>query len=378
MRVGERGMDEAQRLDLIRAIEGKRGARVISYITAARPGLGMVQSIQLKDVRVLERHIRAAMGEGAQAIDLFISTPGGLAVVPWRLVSLFREYLKGGRFAVLVPSMALSAGTKIALGADEIVMTPGGELGPIDTQVGGLGVEDIRNYLEVADTLNLSSEKARLRVFELLAQELSPSFLGDIQRMVKEGERVALHLLEHRRKPLSAQQNKKIATFLLNQIGLHGQSIRRTEARKAGIDFVMDAERFEIADEMAQLFDAYEHLMDLDVPFARARSPQSWRRGDGRQVGDAEDFDVRGLHVMDRPVAVIESRARLDIGVAAYGHRFWRDAPERPEPPPKEKEPHRAPIIPEADKQPYATTEWLEIAGGAHSARQSKDNPWNA
>jgi ClpP class serine protease len=53
--------------------------------------------------------------------------------VPWRLISLFREY--AAKVAVLLPYRAYSAATLLALGADEIVMHPFAEMGPIDPTV---------------------------------------------------------------------------------------------------------------------------------------------------------------------------------------------------------------------------------------------------
>ncbi|MBU0734226.1 MAG: hypothetical protein KKG10_08760, partial [Proteobacteria bacterium] len=46
---------------------------------------------------------------------------------------MLREFCE--KLAVLVPFRAHSAGTTLALGADEIVMGPLGELGPVDPSV---------------------------------------------------------------------------------------------------------------------------------------------------------------------------------------------------------------------------------------------------
>jgi ClpP class serine protease len=66
-------------------------------------------------------------------IDLFLYSNGGDGIVPWRLVTLIREY--ADEFSVLVPFRAFSAATLTALGADHIVMHPMGMLGPTDATV---------------------------------------------------------------------------------------------------------------------------------------------------------------------------------------------------------------------------------------------------
>ena len=81
-----------------------------------------------------------------------------------------------------------------------------------------------------------------------------------------------------------------------------------------------------MADHMANLFDSYEDLMALDLPFARPL--KSLMRGG--MTGDENDFDIKGEHTMERPIAIVESVERLDIGKVAFGHRFWRDAPDTP------------------------------------------------
>ncbi len=69
-------------------------------------------------------------------------------------MSLLRERFK--KVSVLIPYVAYSAATLLALGADEIVMHPFSNLGPVDPQfiipsAGGgataYGAEDLRNSI---------------------------------------------------------------------------------------------------------------------------------------------------------------------------------------------------------------------------------------
>src|SRR6266851_9536046 len=92
-------------------------------------------------------------------LDIFLCSNGGSGTVPWRLVSLFREFAKS--FSVLIPYRAYSAASLLALGADEIVMHPFAEMGPIDPTVSnefnpteegtgrrlGISVEDVKAYV---------------------------------------------------------------------------------------------------------------------------------------------------------------------------------------------------------------------------------------
>ena len=68
-----------------------------------------------------------------RAIDLILETPGGYAEYAEQIVRIIR-----GRYpsvAVIVPGAAMSAGTIMAMCADEILMSDTSVLGPIDAQI---------------------------------------------------------------------------------------------------------------------------------------------------------------------------------------------------------------------------------------------------
>ena len=66
-------------------------------------------------------------------VDLYVHTNGGLPEVSARMLRSLRVRAKHVR--VVVPNQALSAGTLLAIGADEIVLGPAACLGPIDPQM---------------------------------------------------------------------------------------------------------------------------------------------------------------------------------------------------------------------------------------------------
>ena len=107
--------------EAIERIEGLRGSRLVTLVL---PGASLDDGCigplydQLKGI-----------GHAAR-LDLLIWSGGGKTETPWRIVSLIREFCD--HFGVLVPFQAHSAATHIAVGADEIVMGPRGELSPVD------------------------------------------------------------------------------------------------------------------------------------------------------------------------------------------------------------------------------------------------------
>ena len=74
---------------------------------------------------------------GAEQINLVLHSPGGDPTIVEKMVDMCRSHLSGDhrRLRVIVPNIAKSAATVLALGADQILMGYCSELGPIDPQV---------------------------------------------------------------------------------------------------------------------------------------------------------------------------------------------------------------------------------------------------
>jgi hypothetical protein len=120
-----------ERIALVKKIEELRGSTVICFLTSVRQNV--VSVIAEDSVCVFFDHLLLLPSKPIPKMDIFLCSNGGSGTVPWRLISLFREFAKS--FNVLIPFRAYSAATLIALGADEIVMHPFAELGPIDPTV---------------------------------------------------------------------------------------------------------------------------------------------------------------------------------------------------------------------------------------------------
>ena len=66
-------------------------------------------------------------------LDLILETPGGSGEIAEDIVRLLRK--KYQDISVIIPGWAKSAGTLIAMAADEILMGTASALGPIDAQL---------------------------------------------------------------------------------------------------------------------------------------------------------------------------------------------------------------------------------------------------
>jgi len=115
-----------------------------------------------------------------KSIDVLLETGGGRGETAEDVVRLL--YLKYESVAFIVPGMAKSAGTIMAMGGDEILMEPGSSsLGPIDAQIQWEGkVFSAEAFLKGLESIKdeVASTNSLNRAYIPILQRISP---GEIQ-----------------------------------------------------------------------------------------------------------------------------------------------------------------------------------------------------
>jgi hypothetical protein len=284
----------SDRLNVIGELERLRRSRVVTLLTGDRaPDYGTI--IAGDAPPLLYRHLER-LGKVDQ-IDLLLYSRGGHTLSGFRIPALVREYCR--RFCVLIPYRAHSAATLVALGADEIVMTPLAELSPVDPSTNGpfnppapvqvaagqmpptfpVSVEDVVGYLNLArEEAGLHDSQAMREVFARLATDVRPLALGQVFR-ARSQIRMLIRklLLLHENPPgrsrieglLKAaparRRMRSIVTTLSERLLSHDYLITRAEAKSLGLKV-----KFASADEegrMLALYRDYEAAMQLSEPF---------------------------------------------------------------------------------------------------------------
>jgi hypothetical protein len=249
----------------LEALEAAVGYPVVAYFLDEGAVLADEQMYHLFE------HLRR-LGHHDQ-LGLWISSRGGATEVPVKLVSLLREYTD--RFTVLVPYRAHSAATQVALGADEIVMTPMSELGPVDptrrhpllpkedTGPGNpipISVQDLRHVLqfverEVGGKQKLTPEAAAT-IYTALFEKVHPLAIGALEQSWGLAQQVCERVLSTHMDPeKDAGRIKAIVDRLSDHYKSHLYQIDRREAKEIGLK-VRDATDQE-ADAMWSLLIAF-------------------------------------------------------------------------------------------------------------------------
>jgi len=266
-----------ERKNLIAGLEEKLNGRVLTLVTGDRQGM---ETRIAPDILPLVSEHLFHIGT-TENLALFLYTPGGDSIAGWGLVNLIRQYCS--RIKVLVPFRALSCGTLIALGADEILMGRHGLLSPVDPSVASpfnppapgseqpgrvsllpVSVEDMIGFLDLArKEIGLKADDSMVEVLNILANKVHPLALGAVYRAREQNSSLARRLLLKHSND-EAKINRIVAQ-LTQELPTHSYLIGRAEALdEIGLDVVEPPD--EVDQLMWELYKEYEDWLRLTSP----------------------------------------------------------------------------------------------------------------
>lgn len=264
---------------MLEKIEKLRNSRVVTYLTSDRQG-PLNARIAGDIIPIISKQLRQ-IGK-TENIDLFLYSSGGDTMVPWRLVSMIREYCD--KFSVLIPYKAHSAATMISLGADEIVMSDLSELSPIDPSTANvfnpvdpknpqnripISVEDVMAFFDLAkNKFGIKSDEDLTKIFNKFVEsnpQIHPLALGNVNRTHNLIRILAKRLLKSHKEPMRDEDIEIVVDNLTEKLYSHQYFIGRKEAKEdLGIKNVVFADS-DLANAMSELFEEYQKEMELGV-----------------------------------------------------------------------------------------------------------------
>ena len=118
----------------------------------------------------------------ARGLDLVLHTPGGEMAATESIVDYLRSMF-GRDIRAIVPQVALSAGTMIALATREIVMGRHSSLGPIDPQLMGLPAHGVIEEFTRA-AAEIKADPSRIPLWQPIIAKYPPTFIGECQKAI--------------------------------------------------------------------------------------------------------------------------------------------------------------------------------------------------
>ena len=270
-------MGKKERIELIKKIEDITNSKVLVYVTGDRQGLETRISSDV--IPFIHKHLEK-IGTTPK-INLFIYTTGGITVSGYGIVNMIREYCK--EFGIIILFKCLSTGTLMTLGANSIIMSKMGQLGPVDPSLEHplgpeithpqnpaikvkvpVNVEDVVSFFNLAKKeAKTDSEEEFTKILTVLAGGIHPLVLGAVNRSRNEIRFLAKTLLKQHIN--DGDKIDSIVKTLIEERFSHNYLIGRKEAKEdLGLNITDVSDKLMAG--IMDLYGEYNKLMKLDLP----------------------------------------------------------------------------------------------------------------
>lgn len=151
-------------------------------------------------------------------LDLILHTPGGDLAATESVVHYLHKMFDGNIRAI-IPQIAMSAGTMIALSCTEIVMGKQSNLGPIDPQMGGVACQAVLNEFEQA-VKDVTANPAAAPLWQTIISKYHPTFLGACKSSIEWSEKLVGEWLSKN----MCKGDSKLEKKILKEFGDHNEN----------------------------------------------------------------------------------------------------------------------------------------------------------
>lgn len=157
----------------VKSYETKTNSKLLFLIHKKRMvgffGIPIYEYLEVYDAHRLVRELSYVPED--KNVVLVIHSPGGQLLAGFQIVRLLSE--RKGKKIVVVPYYAMSAGTLIALAADEIYTTESATFGPIDPQIPFKeGGKDFVSAISVLEASDLGLKDYKFSILQVEAKKL--------------------------------------------------------------------------------------------------------------------------------------------------------------------------------------------------------------
>ena len=122
----------------------------------------------------------------SKGLDLLLHTPGGNVAATESIVDYLRAMFNHD-IRVIVPQLALSAGTMIALSGRSILMGKHSSLGPIDPQINGTAAHGVVEEFETAKR-EIRTDPTSVALWQPIIAKYPPTLIGECLKAISWAE----------------------------------------------------------------------------------------------------------------------------------------------------------------------------------------------
>lgn len=174
-------------------------------------------------------------------LDLILHTPGGSITALEGLVTYLRSMF-GRDVRAIVPQIAMSAGTMLALTCKEIILGKHSSLGPIDPQLGGMPAHGVIEEVRRAQT-EIATTPVLAHFWMPILGKYPPTLIGGAEKAIKLAETLVTQWLEtgmYATEPDATAKAQVVVNWLgqLSNTLAHDRRVSIDEARSHGIKVI--------------------------------------------------------------------------------------------------------------------------------------------
>ncbi|HLB05355.1 MAG TPA: ATP-dependent Clp protease proteolytic subunit [Thermodesulfobacteriota bacterium] len=171
----------------------------------------------------------------SRGLDLILHTPGGDIAATESIVNYLMKMF-GNDIRIIIPQIAMSAGTMIACSGKEIIMGKQSNIGPIDPQYGGIPchgvIAEFKRALE-----EIKVDPSSIPIWQTVVGKYHPTFIGECQHAIDWSRNIVISWLKNNMFSGQADADAK-AIKVVDKLGSHDDT--KTHARHMHMEEVID------------------------------------------------------------------------------------------------------------------------------------------
>lgn len=256
------------RAKYLKMLSDKTGRNVIAYYSGWLKQ-GRNQNIDINDSDITG-FMNAIHGlDCSKGVDIILHTPGGNPTATEGIVKYLHNKF-GKDIRVIVPQMAMSAGTMLACASKEILMGSHSCLGPIDPQYGGIPAYNIIKEFKEAKN-DLENNPSSKEYWKIQFEKYPAAFFYSVCDAIKLSE---ILVVEWLREYMFYDEDKKIAnkkvSKIVNKLNSNNKSHSRHFTYDSCVDIGLNVSKIEDDQELQNLILSVHHayIITLDASTA--------------------------------------------------------------------------------------------------------------
>ena len=202
----------------------------------------------------------------SKGLDLVLHTPGGAPAAAEAIVNYLRAKF-GNDIRVIVPQLAMSAGTMIACSAKQIIMGKQSSLGPIDPQFNGIPAYNIMMEFEEAKKDLLDNPK-NANYWAIKLQQYPAAFMKTAIDAIQLSGKLIEEWLGTCMFDKNNSDDQRIIKEIVSKLNehddskIHGRHLNVEFCKNIGLKVFMMEQDGELQDKILSLHHAYMLTLD--------------------------------------------------------------------------------------------------------------------